>query len=122
MPKFKQYLSKRLREAHPDYEYMLWSEDNFTRDNFPQSYDLLKNLLEYDRKIPSIKSSMIADIMRYEIVYMQGGFFVDTNFMFFGDRLLDKFLPYSMVLTGELSPMQKVYKDHSFFSCAQKCP
>lgn len=44
MPKFKQYLSKRLREAHPDYEYTLWSEDNFTRDNFPQSYDLLKNL------------------------------------------------------------------------------
>jgi mannosyltransferase OCH1-like enzyme len=35
IPNFKQFLMKRLRDAHPDYEYFLWTEDNITRENFP---------------------------------------------------------------------------------------
>jgi mannosyltransferase OCH1-like enzyme len=35
IPAFKQFLMKRLRDSHPDYEYFLWSKDNFTRENFP---------------------------------------------------------------------------------------
>jgi mannosyltransferase OCH1-like enzyme len=35
MANFKKFLIKRLKDAHPDYEYFLWTEQNITRENFP---------------------------------------------------------------------------------------
>lgn len=31
MPKFKQFLTQKVKESHPDYEYFLWTNDNITR-------------------------------------------------------------------------------------------
>jgi len=48
IPAFKQFLMKRLRDAHPNYEYFLWTEANITRENFPSSYDVMQMLLKFD--------------------------------------------------------------------------
>ena len=92
IPEFKQFLMQRLRDAHPDYEYFLWTEHNITRENFPESYDLLQTLLEFDKKSPYSKMAMVADIARNEIVYRHGGFYFDTNYMLFKNNTLDLFL------------------------------
>lgn len=44
---------------------------------------------------------MVSDLVRFEIVYRQGGFYFDTNYMMMStERPLDKLLTFSLVVGG----------------------
>jgi mannosyltransferase OCH1-like enzyme len=55
------------KELHPEWEYLLWSENNL-----PQ----LKNQQAFDK---SKAFTQKADILRYELLYHYGGIFVDAD-------------------------------------------
>lgn len=122
IPKFKQFLMKRLRDSHPGYEYFLWTEQNMTRENFPESYDLIQTLLEFDKKSPWSKMAMVADITRYEIVYRHGGFYLDTNYMLFKDNTLDLFLTYALVDVQGMALRQRAFRDNGVFGAMKGHP
>ena len=59
------------KEKHPDYEYILWTEDEFARRDFvPQCIDQINLIQEINGK---------ADILRWEILYKYGGVFFDAD-------------------------------------------
>ena len=59
------------KEKHPDYEYILWNEDEFARRDFvPQCIDQINLIAEINGK---------ADILRWEILYKYGGVFFDAD-------------------------------------------
>ena len=47
MPNFKKFLTNKIKENHPNFEYYLWTNENITRENFPVSYDLIQHLIKY---------------------------------------------------------------------------
>lgn len=51
------------KEYHPDYEYYLWGETNITKKNFPNSYYLLKKLLQYNKY--NNKLAEVEDLMKH---------------------------------------------------------
>jgi hypothetical protein len=75
--------------------------------------------MEFDKKSPYSKMAMVADLARNEMLYYHGGFYLDTNYMLYGDRPLDQFLSFSLVSAGEVSPKQRVFKNQAFFSSPQ---
>ncbi|MDA9352487.1 glycosyltransferase [Porticoccaceae bacterium] len=55
------------QRLHPEWEYMLWTEENLPA---------LKNQQAFDRSKPYTQK---ADILRYELLYHHGGIFVDAD-------------------------------------------
>jgi hypothetical protein len=76
--------------------------------------------MEFDQRSRFNKMAMVADIARNEIAYRHGGFYLDTNYMLYGDRPLDQFLTFSLVTAGEVSPQQRIFRDQAFFGTSQK--
>ena len=60
---------KMIKDMHPDFEYRLWTNKDFTPENFSTYYDMMKM-----NKIISR-----VDMMRYEILYNHGGIYVDCD-------------------------------------------
>ncbi len=59
------------KEKHPDYEYILWTEDEIKKRNM---------VFECDTQIRQNKEFCgKADIMRYEILYKYGGVYIDAD-------------------------------------------
>ena len=54
---------------NPDYEYILWNEEKIEKENFHN-----QSLID---KMPELNGK--TDIMRYEILYKYGGFFIDAD-------------------------------------------
>jgi hypothetical protein len=80
----------------------------------------MQKLLKFDKKSPYSKLSMVADLMRHEIMYRHGGFYLDTNYMLMStERPLDKLLTYSLVVGGEHTPHHRFYKQSGFFGAVQ---
>lgn len=67
--KFKQWM-RTWQEKHPEWEYKLWTDQDIDGFSFlyPETFFRAKNL--------GAKS----DIWRYEILYQQGGVYVDVDF------------------------------------------
>jgi mannosyltransferase OCH1-like enzyme len=57
------------RQAHPDWEFRLWGND----DLFGKQWRLGEQM----ERIPEING--VADMMRWELLYKHGGFFVDAD-------------------------------------------
>lgn len=96
--------------------------ENFTRENFPESHDLIQALIEFDKKSRFNKMAAVADLARYEILYRHGGFYLDTNYMIFKNSTLDLFRTYAFVTAGEVSPQQRIFRDQAFFGCSERSP
>ena len=64
-------MMKTWKDKHPDFEYILWNEDEFVRRNF------VSNCSEQIKLINEINGK--ADIYRWEILYQYGGIFVDAD-------------------------------------------
>ncbi len=63
-------LQKSWQEKHPDWEYRLWTDADIT--SFPfMNRERFENAVNVGEK---------ADIFRYEILYLYGGLYVDTDF------------------------------------------
>lgn len=82
----------------------------------------MQTLIEWDKSSPYNKMSVISDIIRSEAVHAHGGFYLDTNYMLFGDRPLDQFLTYAFVTAGELSPRQRMFRDTAIFGAVRESP
>ena len=57
------------QKTHPDYEYTLWDQKKLATEKFHN-----QNLIN---KMPELNGK--ADIMRYEILYKYGGYFLDAD-------------------------------------------
>ena len=64
-------LMKTWKEKHPDFEYICWTEDEI------QKRDLVLSCNEKINMIYEINGK--ADIIRWEILYKYGGYFVDAD-------------------------------------------
>lgn len=82
----------------------------------------MQTLIEWDKRSPYNKMSVVSDIMRSEIVYNHGGFYLDTNYMLFREHALDQFLTYNFVTAGELSQRQRFFRDTAIFGAIQHSP
>lgn len=87
-------------ELYPDFEFKLWEKDNITQENFPLSYDLLQNLYNMENISRFSKRATMADIMRHELTYHEGGFYMDATMMLF-DNVFYKWLSYKLALATE---------------------
>ena len=102
MPISKSYFLEKTRRMYPHYQMKLWGEANITRENFPFTYEVIMNLLDFQRNRNTGKNKLatITDIMRHEILYHEGGFWRDA-----GEDLLrpvfDRFLKYKLVVGAE---------------------
>jgi GT2 family glycosyltransferase len=62
---------KTWKEKHPDFEYILWTEKEI------EDRQLQLTCIDKINMIPEINGK--ADIIRWEILYQYGGFFVDAD-------------------------------------------
>lgn len=67
-PKPQKWLNT-WKDNHPDYEYVLWDYKKLSSEKFHN-----QTLID---KMPELNGK--ADIMRYEILYKYGGFFLDAD-------------------------------------------
>ncbi len=63
-------LMESIRLMNPDWEYWVWTDDNIPSD--------LK-LLDRLHAVPEYEQPAKADLLRYEILYRYGGFYVDAD-------------------------------------------
>jgi mannosyltransferase OCH1-like enzyme len=62
------------KEMHPDWTYMLWTENNLPPLKNQGVYNLVKNHLTMTQRYPAM-----ADIARAEILYEWGGVYIDAD-------------------------------------------
>jgi mannosyltransferase OCH1-like enzyme len=60
------------KEAHPDYEIRVWGEEDVDRDI--SKFQLSSILMDRD-----LNPGLRADALRYEILKLHGGIYVDTD-------------------------------------------
>lgn len=82
---------------YSNYEVKLWKEENITRQNFPNTYDLIQTFLKFNKHSPYGKLASVTDFMRHQILYYEGGIWKDAA-MNFLRPIFDKFLKYKLVL------------------------
>lgn len=76
------------RDSHPDWQIVVW-QDPIDRADF--------TLAKYWDKANS--GAQLADLIRLEVVYKQGGFYLDSDFVI--HRSLDPLRAYSFVVASE---------------------
>lgn len=63
---------------------------------------------------------MLADIMRYEIIYQHGGFYVDTNIQFLKNNSLENWITYKLVVASEMMTFDRIFRPCGFFGATPK--
>lgn len=85
IPEENMYYANSVREKNPDFEYMLWKDedaDKLFREDFPEYYQKFKELPRLIMKI---------DILKYTLMYKYGGLCTDMDYLMFRPfDLLDK--------------------------------
>ena len=112
-PKVPSYLRKFMKSFEtyaPGFTLRLWSDKDITKQNFPKTYDTIQKVKQYQgEKIKEYTSqktmfktnrtpytyskyAQISDLMRYEIVFTEGGYYFDANMFLLKDitKLLDR--------------------------------
>ena len=81
MPNVKRALFERNREVLSPWgwELRLWGVGDVTYENFPHTYSALKRGLEHHEQTGDNTFSMVGDLMKFEILYLYGGLYLDTN-------------------------------------------
>jgi len=64
----------------------------------------------------------IADLLRYEVTYIHGGFYLDTNYMLLNDFSLDNLLTYSFVAGTDEIPLNRADRHNGFFGVSARNP
>jgi mannosyltransferase OCH1-like enzyme len=84
---YKESFDKHLT----DFEYRLWTNKDLTKENFPRTYAYIEKIVEFGIKkygrddsnwkgAPRRVLSMIGDLMKYEVIFHEGGLYFDTKF------------------------------------------
>ena len=100
LPPAKIYFLKKTTKIYPNYEIKLWREENITRELFPLTYNVIQNLIQFNKKSPFNKLATVTDIVRHELLYHQGGFWKDAG-MNMLRPVFDKFLKYKIVIAAD---------------------
>ncbi|MBW1699729.1 MAG: hypothetical protein JRH18_17800 [Deltaproteobacteria bacterium] len=67
-------LMETCKAMNPTWEYRLWTEENLPKDFINQ-----KHIESISKHQPNYPEAAQSDIMRYEILFRYGGFFVDAD-------------------------------------------
>lgn len=105
-PKKPPYLTKFMKTFEiyaPGFEVRLWGDKDITNENFPRTYTTIQKVKEYQGKAIKeytqqktmyktnknvysySKYAQISDLMRYEIVFNEGGYYFDANMFLLKD-------------------------------------
>ena len=63
------------------WKYKLWTDEDLTKKNFPITFNLIEKIIQVgklDKKLNK-KLAQIADLMRLELLYRNGGVYIDTT-------------------------------------------
>ena len=74
------YYTKTFKKL-PGFQYKLWGMKDLTEKNFPLTWWYIKDFLTR----PKIVWAKIADLMRLELLYNNGGIYVDTTMEYIGN-------------------------------------
>ena len=113
------------------WSYKLWGNQDITKKNFPITYDYIQKIIKIGNELNIInkKYAQIADLMRLEILYNQGGVYIDTtaeclkNF----DKLFNN-IDYTFVVSNEdpcgfdCISNDRHYVSNSFIASTKKNP
>jgi mannosyltransferase OCH1-like enzyme len=63
------------------WEHRLWTNNDLTEQNFPLTYKYIQRILEVGKELGSVtkKYAQVSDLMRLEILYRNGGVYIDTT-------------------------------------------
>lgn len=112
-PKVPSYLKKFMKSFEtyaPGFTLRLWGDKDITKANFPKTYETIQKVKQYQgEKIKEYtnqktmyktkgdpytysKYAQISDLMRYEIVFSEGGYYFDANMFLVKDitKLFDR--------------------------------
>ena len=102
-------ISQSWSKIYPDFEYKLWSEEDFMPLMEKYSVDLPKSYHD----APNFACK--ADIARYVILYYEGGLYVDTDFEPFDKRFDFLFHDTDLVLVrAHLSKIKLIFNGGSY--------
>lgn len=65
----------------PGWHYRIWGNDDITIKNFPITYKYIQKVIDIGEEynVMSKKYAQIADLMRLEILYQNGGVYIDST-------------------------------------------
>lgn len=118
MSKSKSYFFEKTQKMFPHYEMKLWGEANITKEAFPHTYEILRNLFKIQNKNHN-KLASISAIMRHEILFHKGGFFRDINFNIMKPVFV-QFLKYNIVIGAERTGRHRWSQGMSFYASAPR--
>ncbi len=98
MPETKKKVLEINKGIYPDFEFKVWSKENITKERFPLSYDLLHNIYNMENSSRYSKRATMADVFRHEVMYNEGGIYMDTSMILF-NKGIEKFLSYKLALS-----------------------
>jgi len=110
-PIYEKY-TNLVKILHPDYEYKLWNNDDLNSENF--------KMFEHINKMKKVVSKV--DMMRYEILYNHGGFYLDCDIIMLKklDKIWEENKKYELVVCNEDANINK-YMSIGFISSQQYC-
>ena len=73
LPAQKRLITQSWR-CIPGWTYRLWGDQDISKRNFPRTYATIQEVRRLNRP-----PAMIADLMRYEIIFTHGGVYADVN-------------------------------------------
>lgn len=122
LPEHKKLYMSSYKKILPTWEYQLWTDNDLNINNFPLTYQYIEKLLNMNDKG---KYAKIADLIRYEILFKEGGFYFDTNIELLKD-ITDLFYKkdgqdfnYDFIVCCEDDNglKNKTYLSNGFFGC-----
>ena len=94
---FKMKLRSSIIKANPNFQVLLWKSQNITKQLLPINYNLIQLIMEKNKDKTVSLMAMAADLMRYELLIIYGGIYLDFKFQ--GHKPLDNFLKYKLLFT-----------------------
>ena len=109
IPKKSKKFIKEIKELHPSFKYKLWTNKDITPENFT-NYKYIMATDSYAQK---------ADIMRYEILYKEGGIYIDIDFELY--KNIEPLLTNDLVIAHE-DMFTSIHMSNSFIACTKHNP
>ena len=116
IPAKKKMLTETM-QGIDGYRYRLWGNEDLTQHNFPLMWRYIVQLQETQKPL-----AMIADLMRYELMYYHGGVYFDINMELLQESLLqDTLRGKTLVLCNESEHVTD-YLSCGFFAIIPRHP
>ena len=115
LPDNKQALTNSM-QIH-GFEYRLWGNKDLTQRNFPLMWPYIQTLQNAKQPI-----SMVVDLMKFEIIYHNGGFYFDVNVELLRPEALHDFAINQYLVLCNEKPEIRDFLSCAFFAAAPEHP